>query len=42
MRMRHSVPEIKIKGDLNFSAIAHSEKQILVHDHVGVSVRHSG
>ena len=26
--MRHGVPEIKMKDDLNFSAIAHSDKQI--------------
>ena len=27
-RKRHNVPEIEMKDDLNFSAIAHSDKQI--------------
>ena len=26
--MRHGMPEIKMKDDFNFSAIAHSDKQI--------------
>ena len=26
--MRHGVPEIEMNDDLNFSAMAHSEKQI--------------
>ena len=26
--MRHGVPEIEIRNDLNFSAMAHSDKQI--------------
>ena len=28
MRMRHGVPEMEMKDDLNFSAIAHSDKQM--------------
>ena len=28
MRIRHEVPEIEMKDVLNFSAIAHSDKQI--------------
>ena len=28
MRMRYGVPEREMKDDLNFSAIAHSDKQV--------------
>ena len=28
MRMRHGVPEIEMNDDLNFLAMAHSDKQI--------------
>ena len=31
MRKRHGVPEIEMNDDLNFSAMAHSDKQISRH-----------